>query len=90
MTSVGTYRARVANLLLRAAAGGPLCGIYALSPAAVLGQIAPRPYRCPFGGPIQKGEGEEAATGHKQRVMLHLRGEHTRGKEFKLWRKAQR
>jgi hypothetical protein len=54
-------RARVANLLLRAAAGGPLRGIYALSPAAVLGQIAPRPYRCPFGGPIQKGEGEEAA-----------------------------
>jgi hypothetical protein len=52
--SVRAYRARVANLLLRAAAGGPLCGSYALSPAAVLGQIAPRPYRCTFGHPIQR------------------------------------
>ena len=43
------YRARWAKLLLRAATGGPLRGIYALSPAAVLGQLALRPYRSPFG-----------------------------------------
>ncbi len=30
-------------MILRAAAGGPLRATYALSPAAVLGQLAPRP-----------------------------------------------